>query len=670
MDSKQNAIFYIILPLILVACGMLWLWQVYPVTHVPSNDGTRDLRSADFDFGSFDLYGPVEYIPNALLTPKEFEARQSEIQVGEPAKTAKYSTSRLRIYVPEGSYGLMLVNAEYATNIYIGGELMESVGVPASDSEYSTPGVKLLYYTVEATYGVIEIVQQASTYVLPEGISHTDIIIGRPDIVRKIYDKQKTIPSVLMGCFLALALAHLALHFLLRFYKANLWFALFCFAWFLRTGYTYPYVLSSLFPFSWSVVFRLCCLTYPAGLLLLCLTLHTLFPGVLQKWFRIALNAVCGGFACVCLFADTVLLADALPHFYIVIFLSVAYILVRLCLKLRKPNVEQLIVLIGMGVFLCGVLRDILYFETIPALLSTEPVMSELTQQTLAEYTLLVFVFFQMVAMFHGTMREITEVKEAEQRLAIENAALDRVSKLKTEMMQTLTHELRTPLAIMSTYAQLTIQDIREDSLGKQTIDDIQVIREEAERLADMATDFLDVFREQEKTHGRKAVDIGVLLCQIGRLCAPIVKKKNNRLRVDAPEDLPRVQGNVDELTQVMHNLITNANNYTQNGEITIDASIVQSDGMVEVLISDTGEGVAQELLPYVFERHTTCGDGAGLGLSICREIIDSHGGGIEIDSKPGKGTKVRFTLPIIEGGEDDGGESDNIGGGRQHADA
>ena len=254
MKLKQHLMFFLILLLILVSCAALWQWAGYSVTQVPADGGVRDLTGADFDSVCFDLFGPVEYIPNALLTPGEFEAKRDEIKIGDPEKEAAFSTSRVRIYVPTGTYGLMLWNAEYAARIYINGQFMESVGVPGSAAEDSTANVRLLFYTVEAASGVIELVQQASSFVASDGDSHANIIIGKPDIVRKNYDKQKELPAILMGCFLALALAFLVLYSLLPVYRANLWFSAFCFTWFIRTGCISPWVLSTFLPLPGMVI--------------------------------------------------------------------------------------------------------------------------------------------------------------------------------------------------------------------------------------------------------------------------------------------------------------------------------------------------------------------------------------------------------------------------------
>lgn len=665
MKTRQSAIYIIILSFIFLACGALWMWADYPVTHMSSDSGTRDLRGADFSSGCFDLFGPVEYIPNALLTPQEFEERQDEIKIGKPEKESRFSTSRLHIEAPEGTYGLMLWNAEYATNIYINGQLVEQVGVPASSAAFSVPGVKRLFFTVQARDGTIEIVQQASTYVFHEGDSHADIIIGKPETVRDIYSRQNLLASVAMGCFLVLALAHFVLFSLMRFYKANLWFAIFCAVWFFRIGYSDPWPLFSIFPLSWTVAFRLCSLTYPAGLLLLTLTLDALFPCVIQRRVRAALTSVCGIFACVCFFAGTAAVWTAISAFNVVILFTSIYILIRLCMKVRKPDIEQRTVLIGIGIFIFGVLRDILFFDVIPALHAIGFAASELTRQMMSEYALLAFVLFQMAAMFRGTMREMAEAKAAEQKLAMENAALDRVNRLKSEMMQKLTHEMRTPLAVMSTYVQFAVKGMRQENVNMQAADDLEAIREEAERLADMATDFLDVFRGQEKVRGRKAVDMGILLRQVGRLCAPMLNKNSNGLTVNVPEGLPRASGNADELTQVMLNVITNANNHTRGGEIAIDALAVKSGRAVVVTIADTGEGIAPDLLPGVFERHTTDGSGAGLGLFICREIMEAHDGKLTLKSEYGKGTKVQLTLPAWEGEGKHGKQSNGFDRGR-----
>ncbi len=648
MKRKQNTVFFSILLLIFLACGALWLWTDYLVTHISAEGGERNLREVDFSAGCFDLYGPVEYIPNVLLTPEEFEARRDEIQIGNPAGEDPYSTSRLRVYVPVGTYGLMMWNAELAANIYINGQFMESVGVPVGNAEHSIPGVKLLYFTTDAPDGVIEIVQQASNHVLPGSDSHADILIGRPENIRDIYNQYRGIPTMAMGCFLALALAHLILFSLFRSYKANLWFALFCFGWFLRTGYVNPWILSTLFPLPWGALFRLDCLTYPAGALLLCLSLNALFPGVIQKWFRIALSAACGIFACASLFLGNAALWDTMSYFNAVIFLTAAYLLVRLCMKVRKPNAEQIAVLAGLGIFLFGVLRDILHFEILPA----QHVVSELTRHTMAEYALLAFVFFHMAAMFRSTMREIAAAKEAEQRRAMEAESERRLSAMKSEFMGELSHELRMPISAISGFAQYF-----QELLGDETLDIDELrygarrVESETERMDRLVSQLLDMSAIEAGRFSirKERVSVEDLFDRIRRNYFPMMNGGRNRLVVKLDRDIV-IYADRERVLQVLLNLVSNSCKYTEDGEITLAAE--KENGVVRFSIADTGEGMAPEILAAIFTRYPQMRGGVkgvtgnGLGLFISKKLVEAHGGGIGVESNPGKGTRVWFTIP------------------------
>jgi signal transduction histidine kinase len=110
------------------------------------------------------------------------------------------------------------------------------------------------------------------------------------------------------------------------------------------------------------------------------------------------------------------------------------------------------------------------------------------------------------------------------------------------------------------------------------------------------------------------------------------------------------VDGDADGLSQVLINLISNANEHTENGEITVTAL---SDGQaVTVTVTDNGEGIAPEALPGIFERRPRMGgsgEAGGIGFSICREIIKKHGGRIWVESEQGAGTSVSFTLPLTD---------------------
>jgi signal transduction histidine kinase len=133
----------------------------------------------------------------------------------------------------------------------------------------------------------------------------------------------------------------------------------------------------------------------------------------------------------------------------------------------------------------------------------------------------------------------------------------------------------------------------------------------------------------------------------------PILNKNNNRLMLELDPDLPEMDGDAPKIIQVLVNLIANAIRFTVNGEIIVSARY--TDGFIETTVSDTGIGIAQERQDTIFERFsknespTGVETGTGLGLYICKYIVEAHGGTICVESEKGKGAAFRFTIPAIQ---------------------
>jgi signal transduction histidine kinase len=130
-----------------------------------------------------------------------------------------------------------------------------------------------------------------------------------------------------------------------------------------------------------------------------------------------------------------------------------------------------------------------------------------------------------------------------------------------------------------------------------------------------------------------------------------LFERNGNTLLINVPDSLPQVYGNTDMLLHVLSNLFSNANRYTRNGRITIEAK--EEDNDIIITVQDNGSGIKPELLPHVLERGIS-DSGTGLGLSICKTTIDAHNGTMSVDSEYGKGTTVSFTLPIYKNNEED----------------
>ena len=123
------------------------------------------------------------------------------------------------------------------------------------------------------------------------------------------------------------------------------------------------------------------------------------------------------------------------------------------------------------------------------------------------------------------------------------------------------------------------------------------------------------------------------------------MKESGNALDVHIPDGLPRITGSGDLLKRTVNNIMTNAVHHTKNGTITV--SLKREGGGLITTITDTGEGIDPAMLPRVFERGVSGHGATGYGLAICKAIVETHGGDIHIESEHGKGTAVRFTLPL-----------------------
>jgi signal transduction histidine kinase len=230
--------------------------------------------------------------------------------------------------------------------------------------------------------------------------------------------------------------------------------------------------------------------------------------------------------------------------------------------------------------------------------------------------------------------------------------ALRKVDRLKSELLSTVSHELRTPLASIKGYATSLLRtDVEWDDDTRREF--LQIIDEESDRLSGLIADLLEM----------SEIEAGVLRVEkepvrLSRLVQKVVKKlrptaRDHVISVYSAPDLPETMIDPRRLEQVLHNLIVNAIKYSPDGTpITIRVERVGND--IQVSVKDQGVGIAPEHLEHVFERfYRVDGElarrtgGSGLGLPICRGLVEAHGGRIRVESKVGSGSTFSFTIPI-----------------------
>ncbi|MDR1663874.1 MAG: HAMP domain-containing histidine kinase [Clostridiales bacterium] len=240
---------------------------------------------------------------------------------------------------------------------------------------------------------------------------------------------------------------------------------------------------------------------------------------------------------------------------------------------------------------------------------------------------------------------KLSEMREAEEKLATENEALDRMNRLKNELMTTISHEARTPLAVLSGYASLVALELRDKGADEQTTADLDNIVVEAMRVADLIDSMKRLAVNSCESTEYTQLDFTGLVTQIASLYKPILKRSGVILNIDI-KDRFFVSGNKDELTQVFFNVLQNAKNHTETGSVTVSAE--RESSQIKITVSDTGTGIPPEILPRIFERGISGRPaGMGVGLAVSKEIMEKHGGTIQVRNNPhGKGTVATLTLP------------------------
>jgi PAS domain S-box-containing protein len=260
-----------------------------------------------------------------------------------------------------------------------------------------------------------------------------------------------------------------------------------------------------------------------------------------------------------------------------------------------------------------------------------------------------------------GSVIDITDRAVAEQERAAllesERAArieAERASRMKDEFLATLSHELRTPLNAILGWAHLSLS---RRQTPEQLTKGLTIIERNARAQAQIIEDLLDMSRI---VSGKIRLDVGrvelagIVLSAV-ETARPAADAKGLELltELEAADDLT-FSGDANRLHQVLWNLLSNAVKFTPKGG-RVQVSLARRDQQLELRVADTGEGIAAEFLPFVFDRFrqadassTRRHGGLGLGLAIVKQLVELHGGTVQVASDgPGRGTTFVVTLPV-----------------------
>jgi two-component system OmpR family sensor kinase len=246
------------------------------------------------------------------------------------------------------------------------------------------------------------------------------------------------------------------------------------------------------------------------------------------------------------------------------------------------------------------------------------------------------------------------EMAEVGQSFNEMTSALKKAEVLRQNLVADVAHELRTPLSVLQGNLRAILDDVYD--LDKAEISHLYDETRLLSRLVDDLRELALADAGQLNLNLRPA-DVAQIICSTTDNLALAAEAGQVNLTTSIPDSLPAVQADPDRVAQVLRNLLVNALRHTPSGgSVTVTASA--REGMVEIAVADTGEGIAAEDLPHVFERFWRAdpsrarddrlAGGTGLGLSVAQSLVEAQGGRIRAESTPGEGTVFRFTLPLV----------------------
>ncbi len=245
-------------------------------------------------------------------------------------------------------------------------------------------------------------------------------------------------------------------------------------------------------------------------------------------------------------------------------------------------------------------------------------------------------------------MQRTRELSAANRSLTEANVRLTELDRLKTKFVADVSHELRTPVTSLSLNIDLLTH-------GKPEKRDHYILKlqEQMARLHTLINGILDISQLEHNLAegGQDVIDLNAIVERVSVLEQPTAQAAGLTLTCSVADHALLVRARPDQLTRAITNLVSNAVKYTAAGSVRVQT--YRQDGRVCVAVADTGRGIPADELPHIFERFYRGREisqlsipGAGLGLAIVREIVEAHGGSVEVDSQSGAGSTFRLWLP------------------------
>lgn len=660
MNSRTKTnLFYISIVLIIfcLLLGLRWIWSSFLFTseHAHPVNGVLDLRGIDLENSPpFYLDGEWHFYPNQFIESDNYPTTDaSNIKVpgdwGAELNTNSgmsygYGTYRLRILLDpiEAPIAFWLNGLEAASQVEINGIAEKGMGkLATSASEYKPKNIS--YTATYSSIGATEIDLLIRIANYDEAYNGGILQSIRFGSLKSIdFVRWYSIGFQLITFFILLLHGLYALIFFL-FNRKELSLVT-AFLIMLTTGIAimsaHESILMLWLPinYTWAIKIRLISLLWQNVCILLMFRGFASLPR--SKWLRVYVSII----SCVTLFLmfAPVSWVNGMNHYkvffvlYVTAFVWFFYTASKLIFKKQ----------IGNDVFFLIVSAIAITSNLVWSIL--EYVMGIITVNTVY-YPLDV-----VIAIIGFSSYWFKQYFQKSKENAQLNEQLKMANKLKDQFLANTSHELRTPLHGIMNIAETVVRK-EKGHLTDRGLKDLSLLIKISRRMSHLLGDLLDVakLREHRIVLQVEPVHIQSVVPGVIDMLRYMLDGKAIQLLMNIEDGIPPVKADEKRLVQIIYNLLHNALKFTEKGQISVSAEI--QGEMIVIHISDSGVGMNEEtqskiFLPYEQGNYgISDGRGIGLGLSICQQLVELHGGTITVDSKLGKGSRFSFTLPLAE---------------------
>ncbi len=608
------------------------------------------------------LNGEWEFYWDQLLTPEDFKrggegkpALTGYMKIpsqwngkklnGNPLPAYGCATYRLLLNdIPSNQiYGLKKNNIRFSSKIFVNGVMLMEDGTPSKDAhDYKSGNLPQLAFFGNNGGGVEILIQVANYEYINSGIP-VSINIGEQSAMLAAQQKNS-----LLEFSVFVILGSIALIYFIFFMTAVLnqrkdysllSFTVLCLTLSVSNAFTSERPILEILPhIPFHVVFKSRDFFIFACFIALACMVYQFKKDVLSLRITKLVSAVFGAYLLVIIFFPIytymrmqiyIVLLDEI--FLIGLLIRTAVLFVKSHKKDRTEHLILFIAILTMNLYSLDLIL-------LGAALKTTVLSGQI--YILGFATVMIFLLFLRFFEAYSTIKTLSN-------------RLLQLDKLKDDFLANTSHELQSPLNAIISITDSIIKGA-EGPINPLQAQNLSIVVESGRRLSSLVNDLLDYskMKNGDIELYKNSVDVKTIVETVIKVHRFITGGKGITLVNNVPEDLPPVYADRDRLTQILYNLIGNGVKFTERGRVEVSAVLCQEN--VEICVSDTGIGIAENMHEVIFKSfeqadtsETRRYEGTGLGLSITKKLVELHGGEISVASSLGKGAAFSFTLPV-----------------------